>query len=70
MKAMEGVELEVPVDCAVCMLVIVRPVKLPCKHIFCKGCAEACMKFKYECPMCRMIPPKDFAFEVDEEIMG
>ena len=66
---MENVDLEVPVDCAVCMLVIVRPTKLPCKHVFCQGCAKACLEFKWECPMCRLIPSRQFNFNVDEELM-
>ena len=68
MHHMEHVELELPTDCAICMLVIVEPIQLPCKHIFCKGCAEASLKFRWECPMCRHIPRKIFAFKISEEL--
>jgi len=68
MHHMEHIELELPTDCAICMLVIVEPTQLPCKHIFCKECARTSMNFSWECPMCRSIPRQNFTFTVSEEL--
>ena len=31
-------ERKVDKDCAVCFLIMVEPVQLPCKHVFCREC--------------------------------
>ena len=69
MRHMENIELELSPDCAICMLLIVRPTRLPCKHVFCQGCAQASLKFKWECPMCRFMPPKGFKFPLAQDVM-
>ena len=66
-KAAE-LELEIPTECAVCMLLIVRPTQLPCKHVFCQGCAKLSMNFKWECPYCRYVPPKNFKFPLSTSV--
>lgn len=68
LRKMENIELDVAPECAVCMLTMVRPSQLPCKHVFCNTCVEASMNFKWECPMCRFVPPKGFAFTVSEAL--
>lgn len=69
MRHMENVEIEVPVECPVCMLMIVRPTKLPCKHVYCQGCARTSLNFKWECPMCRHMPPRTLKFDIDDELL-
>lgn len=65
---MQGIDLDVAPECAVCMLIMVRPTELPCKHVYCNTCAEASMNFKWECPMCRYVPAKTFTFAVSESL--
>ena len=69
MLAMQDIDLEISPECAVCMLIMVRPSQLPCKHVFCQTCAMASMNFKWECPMCRFMPPRDFRFDVSEQLI-
>mmetsp|Transcript_656 Transcript_656/g.886 ORF Transcript_656/g.886 Transcript_656/m.886 type:complete len:98 (-) Transcript_656:516-809(-) len=55
-------------ECAICMLVMVKPTRLPCKHVFCQTCAKASVSFKRECPMCRSVPPKTFKFPISADL--
>ena len=65
---MQDVDLDIAPECAVCMLTMVTPTQLPCKHVFCQGCAHASMNFKWECPMCRFVPARTFNFAISAEI--
>lgn len=68
MKNIEQMHIEIDEDCAVCMMLMVEPTSLPCKHTFCQSCAMASLSFTWECPMCRYLPPKLFKFPVNEEV--
>ena len=69
MRAMQDIDLEITPECAVSMMVMVRPTELPCKHVFCQSCAQASMNFKWECPMCRFVPPRTFKFAISDQYM-
>lgn len=64
-----GLNIELEPDCAVCMQIMVTPVELPCKHVFCKGCCHATLGFKWECPMCRYVPPGNFKCVVSQQLL-
>eukprot|EP00929_Paragymnodinium_shiwhaense_P056118 TRINITY_DN28099_c0_g1_i1.p1 TRINITY_DN28099_c0_g1~~TRINITY_DN28099_c0_g1_i1.p1 ORF type:complete len:287 (-),score=68.23 TRINITY_DN28099_c0_g1_i1:148-1008(-) len=49
--------------CAVCMEVFEDPIFCggwPCQHTFCKGCLDAAMEQKQQCPTCREEVPEDY----------
>ncbi|SBS82663.1 RING zinc finger protein, putative [Plasmodium ovale curtisi] len=48
--------------CPICMLVLFKPVKTKCAHIFCQECIEKVLKNFDYCPMCRE-NIKDFKLE-------
>ncbi|CRG98952.1 RING zinc finger protein, putative [Plasmodium relictum] len=39
--------------CPICMLILYKPVKTECSHIFCRECIEKVLKKFDYCPMCR-----------------
>ncbi|GAW79777.1 hypothetical protein, conserved [Plasmodium gonderi] len=39
--------------CPICMLILYKPVKTKCSHLFCKECIEQVLKKFDYCPMCR-----------------
>lgn len=43
----------VPEDCAICLLRMSQPVRLPCGHTFCGKCIEPWLRRCALCPMCR-----------------
>ena len=63
-EAFAAMHIEVDPECAICMLIMVNPTELPCKHVFCQGCAKASLGFKRECPMCRHVPARAYNFPV------
>ena len=60
-------DYDIDPECSICFYLMVQPSVLPCKHAFCVGCAKLCLeKAKWECPVCKHVPPKDIKFEVSE----
>lgn len=53
-------------ECNICMSVMVEPVVLPCKHIFCAQCAMLFLSKKHECPLDRKAVPSKFKLTVDK----
>ena len=48
-------EIDQDWECAICMDVMINPVKTKCGHSFCKHCIVRYLKNRYEkaCPFCR-----------------
>ena len=57
-------------ECSICMSVMVEPVSLPCKHIFCAQCATMFLQKNSCCPLDRKIVPKNFKLTVDKELQA
>ena len=55
-------------ECHICMSVMVEPVYLPCKHLFCAQCVVLFLSKKSECPLDRIQVPKNFNCKVDQEL--
>jgi hypothetical protein len=55
-------------ECMVCMSVMVEPVMLPCKHVFCAQCATIFLEKCSQCPLDRKIVPKNFKLVVDKDL--
>ena len=56
-------------SCAICLLMVCEPIKLPCSHIFCKYCLEKMKENdinNFFCPLCRMMIPLLFKFIVNK----
>ena len=52
------VESSIETNCAICMLIMVEPATLECKHSFCIICIVKVFNNKRECPMCRHAIPE------------
>ena len=41
-------------SCSICSEVFIKPVKLPCTHVFCKTCILQWERNQMDCPICRV----------------
>ena len=55
-------------ECNICMCIMVEPVVLPCKHVYCGQCALLFLTKKHECPLDRKAVPKNYKPKVDEDM--
>lgn len=44
-------------DCSICYERMVRPVLLPCEHMFCGECVTEWLEREHTCPLCRLEIP-------------
>ena len=49
-------------DCPICLMIMVEPCKLACRHMFCKDCMELIIYSK--CPMCRAHISNNFMIKI------
>jgi hypothetical protein len=40
-------------ECPICLEIMFKPARTPCKHFFCLSCLKNHMEYETKCPMCR-----------------
>ena len=68
MESMKNIKLVVDTQCTICFNIIMKPVQLECQHAFCQRCLEASLKYRNECPICRIVPSGNFKSVVNNEL--
>ncbi|XP_002735032.1 E3 ubiquitin-protein ligase RNF146-like [Saccoglossus kowalevskii] len=53
-------DVDIPLECAVCLQSCIQPVKLPCEHIFCFLCVKGVANQSKRCALCRKEIPIEF----------
>jgi hypothetical protein len=53
MKKLETVDVETDFKCPLCLDFLIKPIQLPCGHIFCYYCLDMSITYNPSCPLCR-----------------
>ena len=46
---------QVDFECPICLEIMFKPSRTPCKHFFCLECLKNHLEYERKCPICRRV---------------